>query len=80
MDYNYFDKNKKLRPIATLSMEIEAEMTIEIIVLPDYNWIFDKRVMRKNDPVSIAAVTKYVKNLRNKIFQKEKPIFYHTIS
>ena len=36
--------------------------------------------MRKNDPVSIAAVTKYVKNLRDKIFQNEKPIFYQTIS
>lgn len=80
MNYNYFNKNKKLHPIATLSIEMKPEMSIEIIVLPDSNWIFDKRVIRKNDPVSIAAVTKYVKNLRDKIFQNEKPIFYHTIS
>ena len=55
-------------------------MTIEITELPDFSWIVSNKVMRKKDPVNIAAVTKYVKNRRKRIFQNEKPIFYHIIS
>ena len=61
-------------------MEIEHEMIIEIIELPDLICKLSKNVIRKNDPVNVPPVTKYVKNRRKRIFQNEKPIFYHTMS
>ncbi len=56
------------------------DIKIPIKKLSDCNWMLDKNVIKKYDPVKIMIVMKYVSSLRSKILPKEKPIFYQIMS